>query len=321
VTATEQTTRATVPTVSTRPVGTGADGPRPRRTVLVTGASSGIGRAVAHELSARGDRLVLVSRSREALEVVQDECEARGASEVVVEPADVGDAEALQAVVVRTVARTGLLDGVVHAAAVLAYGRFTDIPTDVFDRILRTNVTGTANVARSAVELFEQQGAGSLVVVGSVLGKIATPTMSPYCTSKWAVHGLVRTLQIEARRTPGVSVSLVSPGGVNTPIYDQAGSYTGHPGHPPPPVSSPERVARRIVAALDAPTREAGVGPANPLMVFGSRFLPGVFDRLVGPLMGVLGQSRARVPAGPGNVVEPRPDGEAVRGRWPHVWG
>lgn len=312
MTATEQTTR---------PTQSPPDEPCTRRTVLVTGASSGIGRAVAHELSTRGDRLVLVSRSREALEAVQDECDARGASEVVVEPADVADAEAMQAIVVRTVARTGLLDGVVHAAAVLAYGRFTDVPADVFDRIVRTNVTGTANVARSAVELFEQQGAGSLVVVGSVLGKMASPTMSPYCTSKWAVHGLVRTLQIEARRTPGVSVSLVSPGGVNTPIYDQAGSYTGHSGHPPPPVTSPERVARRIVAALDHPTREAGVGPANPLMVFGSRFLPGVFDRLVGPLMGVLGQSRGRVEPGPGNVVEPRPEGEAVRGRWPHVWG
>jgi len=291
------------------------------RTIVVTGASSGIGRAVAHRLAARADRLVLVSRSRESLEVVAGECRARGAADVVLEPADVADVDAVEALVERAVARSGLLDGVVHSAAVLAYGRFTDIPADVFDRILDTNVTGTANVARAALRVFQRQGAGSLVVLGSVLGKIATPTMSSYCTSKWAVHGLVRTLQIEARRTPGVSVSLVSPGGVNTPIYDQAGSYTGHPGHPPPPVSSPERVARRVVSALDHPTRETGVGPANPVMVLGSRLLPGVFDRLVGPLMSVLGQSRARVPAGPGNVVEPRPEGEAVRGRWPHVWG
>jgi NAD(P)-dependent dehydrogenase (short-subunit alcohol dehydrogenase family) len=294
---------------------------RPSRTVLVTGASSGIGRAVAHRLSDRGDSLVLLSRSSEVLEVVRRECLARGASQVEVAAADVGDAAAVEGVVDAAVARSGRLDGVVHAAAVLAYGRFTQIPVDVFDRVIRTDVLGTANVARSALRVFEEQQAGSLVVLGSVLGKIATPTMSPYCTSKWAVHGLVRTLQIEARRTPGVGISLVSPGGVNTPVYDQAGSYTGHPGHPPPPVSSADRVAARVVAALDAPRRESGVGPANPVMVLGSRLLPGVFDRAVGPLMSLLGQSRARVGPHPGNVLEPRPDGEAVRGRWPHLWG
>lgn len=293
----------------------------PRRTVLVTGASSGIGRAVAHRLSDRGDRLVLVLRSEEVLDAVRRECLARGAAAVEVEAVDVGDAAAVDDAVTRTVIRSGRLDGVVHAAAVLAYGRFAQVPVDVFDAVVRTDVLGTANVARSALQVFEEQRGGSLVVLGSVLGKIATPTMSPYCTSKWAVHGLVRTLQIEARRTPGVGVSLVSPGGVNTPVYDQAGSYTGHPGHPPPPVSSADRVALRVVAALDRPRRELGVGPANPLMVLGSRLLPGVFDRAVGPLISLLGQSRARVGPHPGNVFEPRPDGEAVEGRWPRVWG
>ena len=293
----------------------------PRRTILVTGASSGIGRAVAHRLSDRGDALVLLSRSAESLEEVRRECLARGASHVEVAAVDVGDAAAVDDVVDRLVASAGRLDGVVHAAAVLAYGRFTQIPVDVFDHIIRTDVLGTANVARSALRVFEEQRAGSLVVLGSVLGKIATPTMSPYCTSKWAVHGLVRTLQIEARRTPGVGVSLVSPGGVNTPIYDLAGSYTGHLGHPPPPVSSADRVAGRVVAALDRPRRESGVGPANPLMVLGSRLLPGVFDRAVGPLMSLLGQSRVRVGPTSGNVFEPRPEGEDVAGRWPRVWG
>jgi NAD(P)-dependent dehydrogenase (short-subunit alcohol dehydrogenase family) len=130
----------------------------------------------------------------------------------------------------------GPIDGVVHAAAVLAYGRFVDVPQDVFDRTLATNITGTANVAREALHLFQVQESGSLVVLGSVLSKMAAPLMSPYGTSKWAVHGLVRTLQIEAREMTGITISLVSPGGVNTPIYNQAGSYTGHPGHPPPPV-------------------------------------------------------------------------------------
>lgn len=289
--------------------------------VLITGASSGLGRAAAHLLAAEGTPLVLVSRSAAALELTRQECVSRGSPGVLVVPTDVGDRAAVDALFARAHEEYGGLRGVIHAAAVLAYGRFQDVPADVFDRVQVTNIIGTGNVARSSLRLFEAQGGGSLVVVGSVLGKMATPYLSPYGTSKWAVQGLVRTLQIEARSTPGVRISLVSPGGVNTPVYDQAGSYTGHPGHPPPPVYQPERVAREMVRSLHRTRRDLDVGFANKLMVFGFRFLPGVFDRLVGPMMRLLGQGRGRVEPHAGNVFEPAPGGEAVRGRWPRVWG
>ncbi|HYO40261.1 MAG TPA: SDR family NAD(P)-dependent oxidoreductase [Nocardioidaceae bacterium] len=295
--------------------------PTQPRTVLVVGASSGIGRAAAHQLAEQGARLVLAARAPESLEQARQECVGRGAEDVLVVPTDIGDRDAVDALFRAAVERFGRVDGVVHAAAVLAYGVFEEVPADVFDRILTTNVTGTANIARSALLLFGEQDGGSLVVVGSVLGKIATPLMASYCTSKWAIHGLVRTLQIEARGKPGVHVSLVSPGGVDTPIYDLAGSYTGRPGNPPPPVVSPEKVARAVVAALDKPGRDIAVGPANLLMVAGFRLVPGVFDVLVGPMMRLLGQGRGHLEDNPGNVFEPRAGTEAVHGRWPHFWG
>ena len=291
------------------------------RTVLITGASSGIGRATAHRLAAEGANLVLASRSETALEKTRQECVSRGAGDVVVVPTDVGDRKAVESLFDRAVAAYDRIDGVVHSAAVVAYGQFTEIPAEVFDHSLQTNVTGVANVARNALDHFAEGPGGSLVVVGSVLGKIATPYMSPYTTSKWAIHGLVRTLQIEARETPGVHISLISPGGVNTPIYTQAGSYTGHPGHPPPPVASPERVARDVVQALDEPQRDRDVGLANGLMVAGFRLLPAVFDATVGPMMRLLGQGRESVEPHPGNVFEPVAELEAVRGRWPRIWG
>ena len=290
-------------------------------TVVVVGASSGIGRATAHRLASRGDRLVLAARSVEALEETRQECVARGADDVLVVPTDVGDPDQVTALFEESAARFDRVDAVVHAAAVLAYGRFQDVPADVFDKILQTNLIGTANVARSSLQLFDEQQGGSLVVVGSVLAKMVAPYLSTYSTGKWGVQGLVRTLQLEARGTPGVHVSLVSPGGVDTPIYDQAGSYTGHPGQPPPPVVSPERVARTIVAAVDRPGRDISAGPLNSVMVAGFRLVPGVFDLLVGPMMRVLGQGRDTVGANPGNVFEPTPAKEAVRGRWPHIWG
>jgi NAD(P)-dependent dehydrogenase (short-subunit alcohol dehydrogenase family) len=182
--------------------------------VVVTGASSGIGRATAAQLSGKGMRVVLASRSREALESAALDC----TGETLVVPTDVASIDEVEALLDAATERFGRVDAVVHSAAVLAYGRFADVPADVFDRTLEVTVGGTANVARSALRRFEAQGGGRLVVVGSLLGKIATPYMSAYVTAKWAVHGLVRCLQIEARRTPGVEVSLVSPGGVNTPV-------------------------------------------------------------------------------------------------------
>ncbi len=292
-----------------------------RRVVLITGASSGIGRASAHRLATTGDRLVLVSRSGETLEQVSQECRARGAADVLVVVADVGERDQVEHALDTAVRAYGRVDAVIHSAAVLAYGEFVDIPPEVFDRVLQTNVTGSANVARAALRQFDVQGRGSLVVIGSVLGKIATPFMTPYCTSKWALHGLVRTLQIETRRKREIHVSLVSPGGVDTPVYDQAGTYAGRSGHPPPPVSRPETVAAAAVRAIDRPGREIAVGPVNWVMVAGFRVLPGAFDVMVRPLMKTLGMGRSPVEAGPGNVFEPVPALEKVHGRWPHLWG
>ena len=140
--------------------------------------------------------------------------------------------------------------------------------------------------------------------------------MSTYVTSKWAVHGLVRTLQIEARSTPDISISLVSPGGVDTPVYRNAGSYLGVHGRPPPPVSSPEQVADAVVRCIAQPARERSVGVANPVVVLGFRLLPAVFDALVTPLMRRGGLSRERVSPTPGNVLAPPSTGEMLHGGW-----
>ncbi len=299
-----------------------AQRPTHPRVCLITGASSGIGRALAHRLAARGDRLMLSSRSPETLADVVNECLVGGAAreDIATRAADVKDAEQVDALVAATVERYGRVDAVAHCAGALAYGDFLDLPPEVFDNTVATNVGGTAHVARAALAQFRRQGGGTLVVVGSVLGKIAVPTMSSYVTTKWALHGLVRTLQLEVRDDPSITVSLVSPGGVDTPIYRQAGTYTGRHGAPPPPVVTADRVAQAVSDVIDRPRREVGIGVANPLMVLGFRALPGVFDALVGPLFGRLAQARTgSVAPTPGNVMAPNPNGEAVSGgygRW-----
>jgi NAD(P)-dependent dehydrogenase (short-subunit alcohol dehydrogenase family) len=289
------------------------------RVVVVTGGSSGIGLATALALAGEGACLMLAARSEEALRRAVAECEAVGGVAVAV-PTDVADADAVDALFTEATSRFGRVDAVVHAAAVLAYGRFEDVPAEVFDRVQTTNVTGTANVARGALGVFREQGHGRLVVVGSLLGKVAAPLMSTYVTSKWALHGLVRSLQIEARATPDIDITLVSPGGVDTPMYVQAGNYTGWQGRPPPPVDAPERVARAIVGALDRPRREVSVGLANGSVVAAFRLVPGLFDAVVTPVMRAGALSRERIEAHPGNVLRSLPEHEGLHGRWGRHW-
>ena len=294
------------------------DGGR-QRVVIVTGASSGIGRATARALARDDWTVVLAARSAQSLARVERQCRADGAEALTV-VTDVGNAEQVRVLFDAAILRFGRVDAVVNAVAAVAYGHFSDVPAEIFDRAITTNLLGTANVARAALAHFRESGGGHLVVIGSLLGKIAVPFMSSYVTGKWGVHGLARILQIEARQIPGVHVSLISPGSVNTPAYSQAANYVGREGRPPPPVDSPEKVARAIVRTMASPTRERSVGIANPLVVLGFRALPAVFDALVSPLMSIGGLSRDRVPPNPGNVLDPLPDGDAEFGKWGRQW-
>jgi NAD(P)-dependent dehydrogenase (short-subunit alcohol dehydrogenase family) len=288
----------------------------PPQVVLVTGASSGIGRATALELAGRSARLVLVARGEEALDEAAAEARAAGAAEVLVQAADVTDEDGIRIAVETAVQRFGRLDAVVHAAQVMAYGTIEEVPREVFETVVETAVHGTAVVARVVLPVFRKQGEGRLVVVNSLLGQVATPLMGSYIAAKWGQLGLVRVLQQETRDVPGIKISIVKPGGVDTPIYFQAASWTGSTGRPPPPVYSPQRLGRRVVALLDRPRREVNAGIFNPLITAAFRLVPGVYDVLVGPLMQRLAIADDDVPPTTGNVFTSRPQGNATEGRW-----
>lgn len=285
------------------------------RVVLVTGASSGIGEAVARQAAARGDHVVLVARGREALERVATDCERAGAASTLVAPADVSDDAQVAAAVAAALAALGRLDVVVSCAGVVAYGRIDEVPVDVFDQVVSTNLLGAVNVARHALPVLRGQDDGALVLVGSVIGHISVPDMAAYVLSKWGVRGLVRQLRVDNRDRPGVRFGYVAPGGVDTPIYRQAATYGDSVGMPPIPVDGPERVARRVLTVADRPWRGGQVGLSNDVIRFGFTALPWVYDRLVGPLFQVVAQDLvAPVVRGPGNVLTSRQEHNRLRG-------
>lgn len=282
------------------------------RVVVLTGASSGIGKAAALAFAARGDRLVLAARGRADLESVAAAC---GGDPLVV-PTDVTDCHEVEELADAAVARFGRIDVWVDTAAVMAYGRFEDVPAHVFDRVVTTDLLGPANVARTAVRRFRRQGRGTLILCSSLLAHITAPYMSSYVTAKWGLRGLIRTLRQETRDAPGINVCTITPGSVDTPIYTSAANYAGFVGRPPPPVDKPERMATAIVKLAGRPRAEVSVGAANRLIEFGFVVLPPVFDALVGPLMHRGGLSRRRVAPGTGNVFEAAARVDGGPGRW-----
>ncbi|MCG8927309.1 SDR family oxidoreductase [Lentzea sp. CC55] len=289
------------------------------RVVLVVGASSGIGLAAAVAFSARGDAVVLVSRSGEALDAAEKACRAAGNAAVDVVVDDIGDPGGAGRIVGKTIDRHGRIDVVVHSATVMGYGTAEGMPPEVFTSVVDTAVHGTLHLAQAVLPVLRRQHGGVFIGVNSLLGSITVPQMGAYSTAKWGQRALLRTLQQETRDEPGVHVCIVSPGSINTPIYDQAANYTGRAARPPVPVLSPERVAAAIVRLADRPQRNVSVpvGPANPLIIAGFRFLPRVYDLLVGPLFRLAALTGKTVSATQGNVFRPHPAVEGAQGRWP----
>lgn len=268
----------------------------PRRraglVVLVTGASSGIGEAVAVQASADHHHLVLVSRGKEKLEEVATGCLEAGAASATVRALDVGDDEAVRLLVDEVVAEHGRLDVVVHCAGVVTYGRSEETSAEDFEAVVRTNLLGSANVARHVVPVLRRQEQGDLVLVGSLLGHLAVPDMTPYVVSKWGVRALARQLRIENLDVPGVRISHVAPGSVDTPIYDNAIDDAGMVNAPPPPTISPERAARAVLAQVGGGRLESQTAWLNYGMIAAFNLAPRVWDRAVGPVFDAVSRTR-----------------------------
>jgi NAD(P)-dependent dehydrogenase (short-subunit alcohol dehydrogenase family) len=247
-----------------------------RQVVVITGASSGIGRETARRFARRGARLVLASRSASALETVAAECRELGADARVV-PTDVTDEAAVKELAAHAVAAFGRIDVWVGNASVFAYGRFEDLPSDVFRQVLETNLMGQVHGVRAALPHLRRQRKGTLVLVASLYSRMGSPAISPYVTGKFAVLGFAECLRQELRGS-GIRVRVVLPATTDTPVFRHAANYTGRKVRPLPPAVSPTRVARAIERAPRRRRHNAFVGRVQTASLLVHDFAPRVFD-------------------------------------------
>ncbi|MCR5867870.1 SDR family oxidoreductase [Aquincola sp. J276] len=196
------------------------------RVVVLTGASSGIGRATALALAEQGATVVLAARDRAALEAVAAECERRGGEALAV-PTDVVDAAAVRALADAAISRFGSIDVWINNAGVGVVGRFDEIPIAVHRRVVETNLLGEMNGAHAAVQHFRQQQRGTLINMVSIGAWAPTPYAVAYTASKFGLRGFSEALRAELRDLPDVHVCEVYPTFVDTPGFQNGGNYTG----------------------------------------------------------------------------------------------
>ena len=244
----------------------------PNRLAIITGGSSGIGRATALVFARAGWNLGLIARGAAGLEAAAAEVRSCGA-EVAIAVADVADADALAA----AAASLGTPDVWINCAGNGVYGRFGSVPAAEFDRVTAVTYGGTVNGCRVALALMAPGRHGTIVNVCSAAAFHGLPMMTSYAGAKAAVRGFAQALRAELRiARSAIRVVTVFPPAVNTPFFSHAVSHMHWPARPAPPVYQPEVVAAGIYLAATKGGAEVAISGTAWVFLLATRAVPEV---------------------------------------------
>jgi len=286
--------------------------PRPIRdqVVVITGASSGIGRCTARYLADRGARVVLTARRGWALEEVVAEITAAGGHAIAV-AGDVTREEDMAEVARTAVRHFGRIDTWVNNAAIYIQGLVRDITLEEYRQVLEVDLLGVINGTRQALSVMQRQGAGVIVQVSSIVGERGAAFASPYAAAKSGIDGFTESLRVELWGTD-IHISTLYAPSVDTPIYQNARAKFGTMPKPAPPVSDPIRAAEAIAELAESGKVDKYFGSLRHVYLNVGRISPRLADWF---LHHTRRFALSDIPADGDNLDVPS-DRTSVRGGW-----
>ncbi len=287
------------------------------QTIVITGASAGVGRATAHAFAVPGVQIALIARGTTGLQAAAAEVEKRGAKALTV-PLDMADPDAVEAAAERVENYFGPIDAWVNCAMTTVFAPFHRITPEEYRRATEVTYLGFVYGTMAALKRMRERNRGTIVQVGSALSYRAVPLQSAYCGAKFAIRGFTESLRTELLHD-GVDVHLVmvQMPALNTPQFNWARNKMSRRPQPIPPIFQPEVAAAAIVYAAHSRRGEIWVGRSSVKAIIGNKFFPGLLDRYLAKT-GYSGQL-TQEPTEPGqldNLFEPVPGDPGTHGRF-----
>jgi len=249
------------------------------RTVIITGAAAGVGRAIANRFARAGDRVGLIARDAVALEATRQEVEAQGA-EAALEAVDVADATALFAAAERLEQKLGKMDIWINDAMLTVFSPVADITPEEFRRVTEVTYLGFVHGTMAALRHMRPANRGSIIQIGSALSYRGIPLQSAYCGAKHAIRGFTDSLRAELiHERSRITLTMLQLPAVNTPQFDWARAHMARAPRPVAPVVEPEAIAEAVFRAACRPAREYWIGLSTLKVILGNMLMPGLLDR------------------------------------------
>ncbi|WP_419494669.1 SDR family oxidoreductase [Chryseobacterium bernardetii] len=283
-------------------------------TVVITGASSGIGKATAEAFAEQGADLVLAARNEEALKETAEICRSLGVAVLAV-PTDVSVAEEVAHLVNEALQFSGKIDYWVNNAGVLAFGKFEEIPVDVTDQIIKTNLLGYMHSAHAVLPVFKRQKKGVLLNNISIGGWMPAPYGTAYTASKYGIRGMTETLQGEVSDFPDIHICALYPGFQKSSGIEHAANYSGIKLSTPPPSFDPRKLAASIVKTAKNP--QEAYYPDWSSIVFKGLYemSPGLIRYVSSAVMRMVMKKANKDQRSGGNVLEPSKGNMGIDGK------
>lgn len=273
------------------------------KTVVITGASSGVGKATAEAFALEGCNVVLAARGKEALDEAASDCRKLGAIALSI-PTDVSDAMQVQHLTNEALQLTGKIDVWVNNAGVMASGKFEEIPIDTTEQVIKTNLIGYINCAHAVLPIFKKQKEGILLNNVSIGGYIPAPYSSAYSATKFGIRGMIEGLRAEVSNYPNIHISALFPGLQRSTGNMHSSKYSGLDFKIPPFAADPKVMADAMVRTAKKPKKNVYPNISSWPLIKIYRLFPGFIGATAAAAMRLMMKKNAETDTD-GNVLNP----------------